>query len=283
MICYINGEFVADTDATISIFDRGFLFADGVYEVSLVLGGKLVDNRGHLARLQRSADKLNIPMPLSSDEILTLQKQLIEKNNLVDGSIYLQITRGSDGHRDFLFSDSIQPSLILVPTHESIDPHPKADSGIRVMSLPEIRWAHRDIKSVGLLGAVMAKQTAKANGFDDAWFIENGFVTEASAANASIIKDRTIITKAPNQQILNGITRQSIQRLAAESGYAFEERDFTLAEAQAADEAFVSSAIRLIVGVVAIDDVTIGDGKPGAMTQRLRELYLAAALDNRLP
>lgn len=283
MICYINGEYVAASDAKISIFDRGFLFSDGVYEVSLVLGGQLVDNRGHLARLSRSLQKLGIAEPLSSEAIVDIQQQLIDKNQLIDGSIYLQVTRGSDGYRDFSFSDTIQPTVVLIPKEENIHDNPKAETGIRVQSVPEIRWAHRDIKAISLLAAVMAKQTAITNGFDDVWFIEDSYITEASAANASIIKDGKIITKAPNQQILNGITRQSVLRLADETGYEFEERDFTLAEAHDADEAFVSSATQLIVGVIAIDDVTIGDGKPGVMTRRLRELYLEYAQANRLP
>lgn len=283
MICYINGEYVAASDAKISIFDRGFLFSDGVYEVSLVLGGQLVDNRGHLARLSRSLQKLGIAEPLSSEAIVDIQQQLIDKNQLIDGSIYLQVTRGSDGYRDFSFSDTIQPTVVFIPKVENIHDNPKAETGIRVQSVPEIRWAHRDIKAISLLAAVMAKQTAVTNGFDDVWFIEDGYITEASAANASIIKDGKIITKAPNQQILNGITRQSVLRLADETGYEFEERDFTLAEAHDADEAFVSSATQLIVGVITIDDVTIGDGKPGAMTRRLRELYLEYAQASRLP
>lgn len=284
MICYVNGDFVTDTEAKVSIFDRGFLFADGVYEVSLVLGGQLVDNRGHLARLARSLQKLGIVVPLTADEIVGVQKALIDKNQLVDGSIYLQVTRGSGGRRDFLLNDdTVQPTVVLVPGLENIRDNAKSLRGISVMSLPEIRWAHRDIKSIGLLGAVMAKQAAQENGFDDAWFVENGLVTEASAANASIIKGKTIITKAPNQQILNGITRQSIARLADEYGYAFVERDFSIAEAQQADEAFVSSATKLIVGVVKIDNSIIADGQPGAMTKRLRELYIESALANRLP
>ncbi len=283
MICYVNGEYLADTDAKISIFDRGFLFADGVYEVSLVLDGHLVDNRGHLMRLLRSLDKLGMRAPLSIDDMLGIQKKLIEKNQLVEGSIYLQITRGNAGKRDFRYSANLEPTVVFVPQAEKICDNPKVQSGIRVMSVPEIRWAHRDIKAVGLLGAVMAKQTAAVNGFDDAWFVEDGYVTEGSSSNACIIKDKSIITKAANTQILNGITRQSMLRLAAECDYQVIERDFSITEAQQADEAFITSATQLVLGVVKIDDVVIGDGRPGTMSLRLRELYIQSAKANRLP
>lgn len=283
MICYVNGEYVADTEAKISIFDRGFLFADGVYEVALVLNGQLIDNHGHLARLMQSLAKLGIPAPLTTDKITAIQQQLIEKNQLREGGIYLQITRGSEGKRDFLCHANTQPTVVLIPQTDHIQKNPKAERGISVMSLPDIRWAHRDIKSVGLLGAVMAKKTAIANGFDDAWFVEDGFVTEASAANAFIIKNNTIISKQPNTQILDGITRRSIARLATDNGYHFETRSFTLAEAKQAEEAFVTSATQLVIGVVKINETVIGNGKPGMITRRLRELYIESALGNRLP
>lgn len=283
MICYVNGAFVLGEDARISVFDRGFLFSDAVYEVSLVLSGKLVDNRGHLQRLSRSLAKLGIAEPLTHDAIVAIQQQLIEKNQLQDASIYLQISRGSDSKRDFLYADSLSPTVVLIPQVIDVKGNPAAINGISVMSLPEIRWAHRDIKTVSLLGAVMAKSTAKANGFDDAWFIEDGVVTEASSSNACIIKDNAIITKAPNHQILNGITRQSVARLSQTQGLAFIERDFTLEEAKHADEAFVSSATQLVVGVVKIDDTVIGQGQPGVFTKKLRQLYIETALANRLP
>lgn len=282
-ICYLNGEYISTEKAQVSVFDRGFLFSDGVYEVSLVLDGKLIDNRGHLARLERSLEKIGIPQTLSSDDIIAIQQQLIEKNQMQHGGLYLQITRGSDGDRDFLPSANMQPTVLIIPQIKDLIDIPQAKTGISVMTVPEIRWAKRDIKTVGLLGAVLAKQAAKDNGFDDAWFVENHFVTEGSANNAFYIKGNELVTKAPNHQILNGITRQSIMRLADAFKLTVVERDFTVAEAQAADEVFVTSATMLVVPVVKIDEVNIGDGKPGEKSLAIREFYIEQARANALP
>lgn len=281
-ICYLNGEFVTEDKATISVFDRGFLFSDSVYEVSLVLNGKLVDNRGHLARLTRSLNKLDIPAPYSSEEIIALQQQIIEKNQLVNGSIYLQVTRGNDGDRDFLASAQIKPSFMLIPQFNDFTQSPQAEKGISVMSFPEIRWAKRDIKTTGLLGAVLAKKSATEKGYDDAWFVEDGYVTEGTSNNAYIIKGKEIITKPTDGAILAGITRQSVTQLAHEHGLTLVERAFTIEEAQQADEAFITSAGALVTPVIAIDDVPVADGKPGALSLQLRQYYIDAALGNLL-
>lgn len=282
-ICYLNGEFIQEDQAAISIFDRGFLFADGVYEVSLVLNGQLIDNQGHLKRLSRSLQTLDITAPLSSEEIIHIQQQLIEKNQLDNGGIYLQITRGSDGDRDFLPSNNMTPTVTLFPQHKDIINNPLAQSGASIMSYPDIRWLRCDIKSVGLLGAVLGKKTAEANGYDDAWFVKDGYVTEGTASNAYIIKDNNIITKPPSEEILAGITRQSIKRLAEENGLSFVERSFTLEEAKQADEAFNTSATLLVVPVTHIDGQAINGGNPGELTQKLRHIYIETALGNCLP
>lgn len=282
-ICFLNGEFVNEDNANISIFDRGLLFSDGVYEISAVMNGKLVDNVGHLTRLERSLQKIGINSPYSREEIIELQQQIIEKNQMQHGGIYVQVTRGNDGDRDFLPNPDTKPTFMLIPQPKNLFDNPLAERGIRVMTLPEIRWAKRDIKSIGLLGAVLAKQTAHDNGYDDAWFVEDGLVTEGSANNAYIIKDKVLITKAPSEQILNGITRQSIQRFVEQSDLSFVERDFTVEEALAADEAFVSSATMLIVPVINIDGKPIGDGKPGNITRKLRETYIEMAVSGQCP
>ncbi len=282
-ICYLNGQFVPENEASISIFDRGFLFSDGVYEVSAVMNGQLVDNRGHLARLSRSLEKLGIPAPYTTEEIIALQQQLIEKNNMQDGGIYLQVTRGCDTDRDFLPTKPLTPTFLLLPQPKDLRINPLAEHGATVMSAPEIRWAKRDIKAIGLLGAVLAKQAAKNAGFDDAWFVEDGFVTEGSSSNAFFIKDKTLVTTPVSEHILSGITRQSLMRFADETGLKIQERNFTIAEAQAADEAFMSAATLFVAPVIQIDDKVIGDGKPGKYSQALREIYIETAMANRLP
>lgn len=277
-ICYINGQFVNEDKATLSVFDRGFLFSDGVYEISAVIHGKLIDNAGHLARLQRSLKKVGIVSPYSPEEILALQYKIIEKNQMLHGGIYIQITRGNDGDRNFLPDPNTRPSFVLIPQPKDILHNPLAEIGLHVMTLPDIRWAKRDIKSIGLLGAVLAKQTAQENGYDDAWFVENDVVTEGSASNTFLVKGNELITKAPSEKILNGITRLSIQRMCQNSELNFVERDFTVAEALEADEAFVSSATMLIIPVISIDGNKIGNGTPGKITQKVRETYIELAL-----
>lgn len=270
--CYVNGQYVPENEAQISVFDRGFLFSDGVYEVSMVYNGKLVDNDGHLKRLARSCEKIAIDLPYSAKEITEIQQQLIDKNKLNSGMIYLQVTRGADENRDFLYSDNIKASLVMIPQSKTFNPA-MPDKGISVISMPEIRWAYRDIKAVGLLGAVLAKKQAKDQGVDDAWFVEDGFITEGSSNNIFIIKGNKIITKAANAQILNGITRQAVLKVANELNLTIEERNFTVIEAQQADEVFVTSATMTVMPVTNIDGQTVGNGKPGTITTKIRTAY----------
>ena len=274
---YVNGEFVAEENASVSIFDRGFLFADAVYEVTAVLDGKLVDNAGHMRRLTRSLGELKITAPLTPDEIEQAQLELIRLNDLREGGIYLQISRGS-ADRDFLFPTAATPTVIMFTQARPIVDNPAAHAGIKVHTIPDIRWGRRDIKTVQLLAASMAKQAAKDAGADDAWVVEDGIVNEASSANAYIVDSSdTIITRHLGTEILHGITRAAVLQLCEEQGLKLEERPFSVEEAYGAKEAFISSASTFVQPVVQIDDTVIGAGTPGPIAQRLRECYIAAA------
>lgn len=277
-IVYVNGEFVPEEDAKVSVFDRGFMFADGVYEVSSVIRGKLIDNEGHMVRLQRSMNELDMPAPATNEEIEAIQKQLIEKNDLDEGLIYLQVTRGP-ADRDFAYPKEPKPSLVLFTQKKNVINNPIAETGISVITVEDIRWARRDIKTVGLLAPCMAKMQAKAAGADDAWLVEDGSVTEGSSNNAYIVtKDGTIVTRYVGNQILNGITRRAVLALAKEHDYNIEERLFSVEECYEAAEAFVTSATMFVQGVVKIDGKQIGDGKPGPVAKKLREYYVEMAL-----
>ena len=217
-IVYVNGQYLPEEDAKISIFDRGFLFADGVYEVSTILDGKLVDNAAHLARLQRSLNELDIPAPCSMDEIERIQHTLIERNGIEAGSIYLQVTRGAED-RNFLWSEGLHPTLIMFTQTRGAKADKAANEGLAVVSHPDIRWQRRDIKTVALLPASLAKREAIAKGANDAWLVEDGFITEGTSNNAHIItKDGKLITRALSNKILHGITRKAVLALAEEGG-----------------------------------------------------------------
>ena len=249
-IVYVNGEFVAEENAVISVFDRGFLFADAVYEVSSVLEGKLIDNPAHIKRLHRSLGELNIASPATDNEILGIQRELIKRNNLHEGAIYLQVSRGS-ADRDFPFPANIKPSLVMFSQEKEIIDSPHARNGINVISVPDIRWKRRDIKTVGLLAQVLAKQAAIDAGAVDAWMVEDGFVTEGSSNNAFIVDaDGKLITRHLGNEILHGITRASVIEMIEKENIVFEERAFTLDEAKNASEAFITSATTLVWPVV---------------------------------
>jgi len=276
-VVYVNGEYLAEEEAKISVFDRGFLFADGVYEVSLVMQGKLVDNKGHLVRLARSLSELNMAPPAA--DIEEIQKQLIQKNKLTEGLVYLQVTRGA-ADRDFAYPEGVQSSLVMFTQAISTKDNPQALTGISVITTPDIRWGRRDIKTVGLLAACMAKMLAKQAGADDAWMVENGKVTEGSSNNAYIVTpDNTLITRHLGSEILSGITRKAVLKLARTHQIKIEERGFTPEEAYAASEAFVTSATTLVMPVISIDNKPVGNGKPGPIARKLRELYIQTALE----
>lgn len=276
-IVYVNGEFVPESEAHVSVFDRGFLFGDGVYEVSSVVDRGLVDNAGHLARLERSLGELGMASPASPKEIVRAQKELIARNDLDEGTIYLQVTRGP-ADRDFAYPAEPKPTLVMFTQKKPLIENPLAARGITIVTLPELRWRRRDVKTVGLLAASMAKQAALDAGADDAWMVEDGFVTEGSSNNAYIVTGGgVVVTRHLGNEILHGITRAAVLRLSREHQIAIEERPFTVEEAKRAAEAFITSASSFVIPVVGIDGETIGDGKPGPMTSRLREIYIESA------
>ncbi len=272
---YVNGEFLPEEAATVSVFDRGFLFADGVYEVTSVLGGRLIDFDGHAARLERSLGELDMPVPLSRDALLEVHRRLVAENDIEDGLIYLQVTRGA-ADRDFAWPDIDTPQTVVLFTQSKpgLADNPQAETGLKVVTLPDLRWGRRDIKTVQLLYPSMAKMQAKAQGADDAWMVEEGQVTEGTSNNAYIVRDGVIVTRHLGTEILHGITRAAVLRCAREAQMRVEERAFTVEEAQSADEAFVTSASAFVMPVVEIDGRGIGDGTPGPVARRLREIYL---------
>ena len=279
-IVYVNGEYLPEEEAKVSVFDRGFLFADGVYEVTSVLGGKLIDFDGHAARLERSLGELDMAAPVTMDELLEIHRELMARNDLSEGMIYLQVTRGADGDRDFVFPDpeKVPSSLVLFTQEKNIADSPVAKVGIKVISIDDIRWGRRDIKTVQLLYPSMGKMMAQAAGKDDAWMVEDGKVTEGTSNNAYIVKDGRIITRHLSNEILHGITRKAVLAFAREAQMQVEERAFTIEEAQGADEAFFTSASALVMPVVEIDGVSLGDGTPGPVSTRLREIYLEESM-----
>ncbi|UYP67127.1 D-amino-acid transaminase [Thalassobacter stenotrophicus] len=275
---YVNGAYVPEEDAKISVFDRGFLFADGVYEVTSVLGGKLIDFEGHAKRLERSLSELDMPAPCTMDELLEIHRELVRANGIDEGLVYLQVTRGA-ADRDFAYPADAVPSLVLfTQSKPGLAANPVADKGISVISIEDQRWGRRDIKTVQLLYPSMGKMMAKAAGADDAWMVEDGAVTEGTSNNAYIVKGNTIVTRHLGNEILHGITRAAVLRMAQEAQMQVEERSFTLEEAAAADEAFVTSASTFVMPVVSLDGAQIGTGKPGPVAARLREIYLEESL-----
>jgi len=273
---YVNGSYLPENEATVSIFDRGFLFADGVYEVTSVLDGKLIDFDGHAKRLERSLNELDMAAPCTMDELLEIHRELVRRNDLVEGMIYLQVTRGAAADRDFVYpSADTKPTLILfTQSKPGLADNPAAKVGMKVISIDDQRWGRRDIKTVQLLYPSMGKMMAKAAGADDAWMVEDGAVTEGTSNNAYIVKDGTIITRHLGNEILHGITRAAVLRFANEAQMKVEERPFTIAEAQDADEAFITSASTFVMPVVEIDGQAVGGGTPGPIATRLREIYL---------
>ena len=277
-IVYLDGQFINESEAKVSIFDRGFLFGDAVYEVTAVLDGKLVENEGHMVRLQRSCNELQISLPVTTEEITTIQKSLIKKNNLNEGGIYLQVSRGSAGDRDFGYPSGIKPTLVLFTQARSLLDTPKAVKGMKVITIEDIRWKRRDIKTVGLLAPCMAKQAAIDAKVDDAWLVEDGYITEGSSNNAYIVtQEGVLVTRPLSNDILHGITRKALLELAEEEKITIEERLFTVAEAYQASEAFVSSATTFVWPVVEIDGRTIGAGAPGQVANKLRQIYIELA------
>ncbi|MEM6710910.1 MAG: D-amino-acid transaminase [Pseudomonadota bacterium] len=272
-IAYVNGEFVPLEDAKISVLDRGFLFGDGVYEVTAVVDGKLFDNEAHLARLERSLGEIEMGHPVPLDTLTDLQLELARRNNLTEGAIYLQITRGA-AERDFAYPKDATPSLVMFTQVKSLVHDPRAEKGARVITTPDLRWKRRDIKSVSMLAQTMAKQEAAKAGALEAIMVEDGVVTEGSSSTAWIVKDGKLITRALSNSVLPGVTRRSIMALCEENGMEVEERTYTLDELHNADEAFITAATTLVMPIVQVDDRILSNGAPGEVATRLRSLYI---------
>jgi D-alanine transaminase len=272
----VNGVYLPLAEARVSILDRGFLFADGVYEVAAVIGGRLIDNDAHLSRLENSLRELRIESPLSIRAIADIEAELVARNGLTEGLVYLQITRGAAGDRDFGFPGGTTPTVIAFATKKNILASPAAESGVKVLTVPDMRWARRDIKTIALLAQVLAKQAALEAGCQEAWMVDrDGLVTEGSSSTAFILtKSDTLLTRPNSAAILPGCTRRIVQRLAAREGLTIAERGFSIAEAYEAKEAFLTSASNLVLPVVAIDGRPIGSGAPGERSRLLRALYI---------
>ena len=278
-IVYVNGDYIPEDEAKVSIFDRGFLMADAVYEVTSVLKGKLVDFEGHLKRLARSLDELDMDHPLEDSELLEIHRELVNRNQLDEGLIYLQVTRGA-ADRDFVYPEDASPTVVMFTQVKSLEESEQAKTGIKVVFLDDLRWGRRDIKTVQLLYPSMAKMEAKSRGADDAWLVQDGLVTEGTSNNAYIVKDGAIITRELSHDILHGITRAAVLECARERQMRIEERAFTPDEAQEADEAFITAASTFVMPVVSIDGAAIGDGQPGPVSRRLREIYIEESIKN---
>ena len=276
-IAWLNGDYVPLAEAKISAQDRGFLFADGIYEFTAVLDGKLVDSGAHLARFARSAAGLDLKLPISTDEIEAVQRELIVRNRLDQGGVYFQLT-GGPAERDFL-APSTTPTLFLFTQAGDVLDRPTAKTGIAVKTIPDPRWARRDIKSIMLLGQVLAKREAAAAGAQEAWLVDTaGFITEGASSSALIVtQDGTLVTRPNSRAILPGCTRKAVLAIAERDGVKVEERLFSIAEARGAREAILTSASNFVLPVVTIDGAPVSDGKPGPIARRLRELYIEAA------
>lgn len=274
---YLNGAFVREEDARISVFDRGLLFADGVYEVVAALDGKLVDFPAHMERLADSLAALEIAGAPSAEEILEAHREVVARNELREGLVYTQVTRGS-ADRDFLYENGLAPNVFLFTQAKDIAANPVAARGAKVKSVLDLRWARRDIKSISLLAQVMAKREAQVAGADEALLVtEDGMVNEGGSSSAHIVRRGGIVTRPLSRDILAGVTRAALMALAREEGMGLEERAFSLREAMEAEECFLTAASLPVCPVVEIDGRAVGGGAPGPLAQRLRGLYLEHA------
>jgi len=274
---FLNGNYLPEEEAKISVFDRGFLLADGVYEVVPVLQGTMIDVAPFLERFEHSLGALGLDWPMSKDACIDMLKQMIEKNSLKEGGIYMQVTRGV-APRVFEFPKGLQPTFMAFTFEKNILNSPQAKHGVKVVTVEDIRWKRRDIKSIALLGQCIAKEEAVSEGAYEGWMVEDGYVTEGTSSSAYIVKDGTIITKPLSNAILPGIRRKLILELAPEHGIRVEQRAFTPEEAYAADEAFLSSATTMVYPIIEIDGRQIGTGNPGPVAEKLRKLYIEASL-----
>ena len=274
---YVNGLYVPEEEAKVSVFDRAFLFGDGVYEVTAVLGGRLADFEAHLARLDRSLDEIALAAPLNHKALLALHVELVRRNALDEGIVYLEITRGA-AERDFAYPESATPTVVAFTQSRALIANPYAETGVKVVTIPDLRWKRRDIKSTSMLAQAMGKEEAKRKGAYEGWMVEDGWVTEGTSSTAFIFDDKGVVRTQPlGHHILPGVTRRAVLRLAALEGVSLEERPFSVAEALSAREAFMTAASAFVLPIVEIDGVTIGDGRPGPIARRFRDLYIEEA------
>ena len=274
-LVYVNGKYFDKNDAVVSVFDRGFLFADSVYEVTAVINGFLVDWNAHFSRLKNSLKEINLNFNIQEKDIFSIQKNLIKKNKIKEGLVYIQVTRGI-GERDFNFSETqFKPTIVIFTQEKKILNTDRAKEGIKLVTLEEKRWKRRDIKTTQLLASSMAKSEASKIGKDDCWFIENGFITEGSSSNAFIINDNNeVITRELSHNLLGGITRSSLLHFCKKNNMKFRESKFTELEAKNANEAFITSATNFVVPVIEIDGDKVGKGVVGSHVKKFQKLYL---------
>lgn len=271
---YVNGRYVRHRDAMVHVEDRGYQFADGVYEVIVVDHGVLVDGQAHLDRLDRSLDALRIEQPMSRAAINLVMKEMLRRNRVRDGLLYLQVTRGV-ARRDHKFPAYIKPAVVMTARSAALWSEERFSRGVSVISLEDIRWGRADIKSISLIANVLAKQAAAEAGANEAWLVgQDGLVTEGASSNAWIVTGAGhLVTRGAGSEILGGVTRATLMRLAEHSDVRVVERAFTIEEALAAREAFLSSSSSAVLPVLSIDGVSVGDGQPGSVARRLYHAY----------
>lgn len=274
-IAYVNGAYIAHRHAAVHIEDRGYQFADGAYEVVNTYRGRLIDERRHLQRLERSLNELSIAAPMAPQAMRVVMREVVRRNRMTTGLLYIQVTRGV-APRDHKFPQSVKPALVMTARTIAEFPQEMLDDGVKVLTIPDIRWARCDIKSVALLPNILGKQAAAEAGAYEAWMVESGdYVTEGASSNAWIVTiDNILVTQPTGTHILAGITRRAIMSLAEELGYVVEERPFTVSEARQAREAFMSNSSHFVTPVTQIDDAVIANGKPGSLTLALHNRYV---------
>jgi D-alanine transaminase len=279
---YLNGQFLPEDQAKVSIFDRSLLFADSVYEVTSIVEGKLIDFKNHMKRLDRSMKELGFEKSLNHDEILNFHRQLIKLNNLNEGIVYLQVTRGVFD-RDFTISQkNISPTVFAFTQEKKIVESESSKKGIKVITVDDLRWKRCDIKTTQLLWPSLAKTEAFKKGFDDAWMMRDGYIMEGTSNNAWIVRSKNVFTRQSDQLILSGITREAVLNCAKNLGYEVIFKNFTLLEVESATEAFITSATSFVTPVIQINEKKIGEGEPGEFTKALRAEYIKQAIKSSI-
>ena len=276
-IVYVNGAYVPEEEAKVSIFDRAFLFGDAIYEVTAVVDGRLVDFDAHLTRLDRSLNEVGLTHGMNHEGLREVHQELIALNKVDEGIVYLEISRGA-ADRDFAYPKNAVPTIVAFTQSRPVIDSPYAKTGVKVVTIPDLRWKRRDIKSTAMLAQAMGKQAAKTQGAYEAWMVEDGFVTEGTSSSAFIVDaDGSLRTQPLGPHILPGVTRRAVLRLASKKNMRVEERPFAVEEAYQAREAFLTAASAFVLPITEIDGRKIGDGQPGAITQAFRQFYIEEA------